>query len=873
MTQRRRHDPRVGDELRYHRDRLIEDYIAAGMDRASAERRAFLEFGNVAGLEEAVRDARGRWLADLAADARYAARVLRRSPIFTAVAVLSLALGIGANAAIFSVVNAVLLRPLAVPEPDRLVIVGRVRDDGRPLLLPYRLFEIVRDRFSSASGVFAVGTVDQTAVIDGEDELVSLDLVSGAYFDTLRVPPAAGRLLSTADDVPAPSAPAAMISDAFWRRRFGRSADAIGTVVRLRDQPFTIVGVTPAAFRGIRPDRNADLYVPLQPMLTDEQRRSTDLNNYIVMARLAPGISLEQANAEVQPLYRAFVQMQASMEREKDRPAILRQRAAVFAAPSGFNAVGYEYQRSFVILMGSVGLVLLLACVNLSGLLLARAAARQREIAIRLALGAGRGRLVRQLLTESLLIAGLGGAVGLLIAGSLAARLFALFVNGRDVSISVAPDWRVVVFTAVVALVACVLAGLTPALHAVRRSVNPALKEVRARGSHRLGKVLVVAQLSISMVLLVGATLFVGSLVKLHSVERGFDPDGVLVLNVRAAQPYPASRVHAVESALIEQLKRLPGVVAASASAVVPVSGGLWDRNVAVEGHRFRDDESDVVGFNAVAPDYFATIGTPLVSGRAFDAHDTAAAPRVAVVNDSFARYFFADGSVLGRHVTSAGITYEVVGVVGDAKYQHLRDAVIKTVYIPLMQREGDPQPSSFSYLVRIASGDPRRLVPDLPRVLRDADPGLRVRRARAYTDVVDESIGTERTMAALGGVFGGLALLVAALGLFGLLAFQVARRTNELGLRMALGAGRASLMGLVLRDVAMMVACGVAVGAGLGAMSARIARTMLYGLTPSDPAVFAVAGGALALTALIAAWLPARRAARVDPLLALRHE
>jgi predicted permease len=317
----------------------------------------------------------------------------------------------------------------------------------------------------------------------------------------------------------------------------------------------------------------------------------------------------------------------------------------------------------------------------------------------------------------------------------------------------------------------------------------------------------------------------------------------------------------------------MPGVVAASASAVVPVSGGLWDRNVAVEGHRFRDDESDVVGFNAVAPDYFTAIATPLLSGRAFDAHDTAASQRVAVVNDSFARYFFADGSVLGRHVTSAGTTYEIVGVVGDAKYRHLRDAVLKTVYIPLMQRAGDPQPSSFSYLVRVGSGDPRRLIPELPGALRDADQGLRVRRARAYTDLVDESIGTERTMAAIGGVFGALALLVAALGLFGLLAFQVARRTNELGLRMALGAGRASLMGLVLRDVAVMVACGIVLGAIGGAMSARLARTLLFGLTPDDPAVFAVAGGALALTAFIAAWLPARRAARVDPLLALRHE
>ncbi|HEX6464296.1 MAG TPA: FtsX-like permease family protein, partial [Vicinamibacterales bacterium] len=287
----------------------------------------------------------------------------------------------------------------------------------------------------------------------------------------------------------------------------------------------------------------------------------------------------------------------------------------------------------------------------------------------------------------------------------------------------------------------------------------------------------------------------------------------------------------------------------------------------------FRSDESDVAGFNAVAPDYFATMGTPLVSGRSFDAHDTAASARVAVVNDSFARYFFGDAGALGRHVSAKNVSYEIVGVVGNAKYETLREAVVKTMYIPMMQEDGSLQPSNVSYLVRVASGDPRRLLPDLTRVVREADPGLRVRRAIPYSDVIDQSIGTERIMATLGGVFGGLALLVAALGLFGLLAFQVARRTNELGVRMALGADRGSLMLLVLRDVAVMVALGIALGSFGAAMSAGVVRSLLFGLTPTDPGVFAVAASALALTALMAAWLPARRAATIDPLAALRHE
>jgi predicted permease len=874
MKWKRRQDPRINDELRYHRDRLIDDYVAAGMDRASAERRAFLEFGNVAGLEEAVRDVRGRWLADLGADLRYALRMLRRSPVFAAVAVLSLALGIGANAAIFSVINGVMLRALPVSDPDRLVVVSRLNGAGRPLFLSYPLFEVMRDHLTSAAGVFAAGTAEQTAVIDGQDDLVSLDLVSGAYFEVLGIQPSAGRLLSATDDVAAPEAPAAVMSDDFWQRRFGRADDAIGKTVTIRDRTFTIVGVTPAAFHGIRPERAPELTLPIQTMLTDQQRQSLNLNNYAVMARLKPGATLAQANAEVQTLHGGFIQLQASTEREKDRPMVLRQRAVAFAAPDGFNALSYDYHRSLLILMGSVGLVLLLACVNLSGLLLSRAAARQREIAIRLAMGAGRGRLLRQFLTESLLIALLGGGIGMLMAGPLAARLLALFLNGRNVPIAVAPDWRVAAFTAAASLVACVLAGLAPALHAVRAGIHPSLKEVRARGGHALGRALVVAQLTISMILVVGATLFIASLVKLQAVERGFDARGMLVVNVRSAQPYPAARAQAVSDALFARLRALPGVASASAAATVPIGGGLWERNVQVEGHQFADNEPDAAGFNAVAPDYFTTLGTPLLSGRAFDAHDTIASPKVAVVNDSFARYFFPDGSVLGRHVTSAGVTYAIVGVVGDAKYQNLRENVIKTLYVASLQRDGDAQqPAGVNYFVRVASGDPARLVPELARTVREADPALRVRQARPYTDIIGESIGTERTMATLGGVFGGLALLVAALGLFGLLAFQVARRTNEMGVRMALGAGRASLMRLVLRDVVVLVACGVVLGSAGAAMTTGLARTLLFGLTPTEPLAFAIAAAALASTALVAAWLPARRAASIDPLVALRHE
>jgi predicted permease len=867
----KRRDPRLGDEIRFHRDRLIEDHMAAGMDRTEAERRAFLEFGNVAQIEEACRDVRGRWREDLAKDLCYAYRTLRRSPGFSAVAVLSFALGIGANAAIFTVINAVMLRTLPVKEPDRLVQIARLLD-GRPGLVSYPLFEHFRDNVKSISSSFAQGTSDQAIVIDGEDEFVTADLVSGGYFIVLGIEPAAGRLLGAGDDALSPSSPAAVISDRYWQRRFGRSPSAIGKSFSIGDRSFTIVGVTPPSYQGARPGRASDLMLPLLTLMSDVQRREVGFNWLNLLARLKPGQTVEHANAEVQVLYSSLLESQAARAPAKERSDILRQRAVALSASDGFNPIRDSIAQPLLILMGIVGLILMLACVNLSGLLLARAAARQREISIRLAIGASRGRLVRQLLTESLVLAALGGGVGLAMAVWSSARLFTLFVGGRDVVLSVGPDWRVLAFTCAVSLLACCVAGLVPALQAVRANPNPALKEVRAHGHRRLGKALVVAQLAISMVLLVGATLFVGTLVKLYAVDRGFDSDGVLVVSVRTSRPYLAPRAKAVQRALLERLTTLPGVRSASAAAILPVGGSLWDRTVQVEGYAFRPDESEQVGFNVIAPDYFATLGTPLLSGREFDERDTDTSPKVAIVNESFARYFFGEGSALGRRVTNVNVTYEIVGVVRDAKYQDLRAAIINTMYIPWTQREGE-QPSRYSYLARVVAGDPMRLVPGLDRVIREADPALRVRTARTYATIVDQSIVTERTMATLGGFFGVLALLVAALGMFGVLAFQVARRTNELGVRMALGASRRTMMGLVIREVVVMVVAGVSIGAGGALGLTGLARKMLFGLTPTDPSVFAVAASVLAVAAVLAGWLPARRASRVDPLVALRHE
>jgi predicted permease len=879
----------IHEEIQFHRDRLIEDYIAGGLSRAEAERRALLEFGGVPQIVEAVRDVRGRWLEDFAKDLRYASRTLLRSPGFSAVAVLLLALAIGANAAIFSMINAVMLKTLPVREPERLVQIARIVSDEKadqPVGVSLPLFDYLRDRVRSVSGASAHWSTDLPIAMDGEEEFVTADLVTGGYYAALGLDPLAGRLLTPADDDPASPTSAAVIGERYWQRRFGRSPAAIGKVVTIRDHSFTIVGVTPAAFQSLRPGHVVDVTVPQSRLVGEldgeKTRRDPTMYWLSLIARLKPGTTVDQANAEVQVLWRAFMQSVAAAAPdapESERAEILSARAGVLPAADGVNTLRYDHRRSLLILMGIVTLVLLLACVNLSGMLLARAAARQREVSIRLAIGAGRGRLIRQFLTESLLLAAMGGVLGLGAARWFSARLVAMVANGDALALSVAPDARVLAFTAAISVVACLVAGLAPAIQAVRVNANPALQEVRVggHGPRRLGEALVVAQLAISMVLIVGATLFLGTLVRLYAVDRGFDGRGVLIVDLRSSREYGAERGGAVKRALIDRLRAVPGVRVVSATRVLPVGGSLWTKEVQVEGRAPRSagtDGADTAAFNVIGPAYFSTLGTPLVSGREFDDRDRERSPRVAIVNQAFARSFFGAGPALGRRVTTGGVAYEIVGVVRDAKYRSLRDPATKTVYIPWTSREGD-QPSDYAFLVGVADpgGDPMRVAPLLEPLVHEVDPALHVRAAYSYTALVDRSLVTERLLAALGGAFGLLALIVAGLGVFGVLAFQVARRTNELGVRAALGATPRAMTWLVLRQVAWMTLPGIVLGSGGALLVAGLARNVLFGLTPTEPRIFLVAALVLASSAALAGWLPARRAARVDPLIALRHE
>ena len=712
------------------------------------------------------------------------------------------------------------------------------------------------------------------ATVRGTARRVSVAEVTGNYYQTLEVHPQLGRAIQPTDDAVPSAGDVAVISDGLWSREFGRSPAVLGQTITVNQSKLTIVGVNPPGFTGAKNVlESPDLFVPisLEPLLARHREKGSDLSNpdfwwVNVVGRVKPGVAESEAEQGLGVQFESAVRALATVKAGDTIP-----RLQLANGSRGLHWADRMFRKPMLVLQGLTGLVLLLACANLSGLLLARAASRQREISIRLAMGAGAGRLIRQFLAESLVLAALGGCTGLVLAGWFSATLVRMMANGGRLLLSTAPDGRVLGFTAVLSLAACVAAGLAPGIHALRANLNPGLKEARGGGHRKLSRVLVIAQLSISMVLLVGATLFVGTLVKLYGGERGVRTDGVLTFGVKSMVPYPQPRGRAVQAAVLERLGALPGVAVASAASGIPMDGGGWTRGVQVGGYKFRADESEEVEFNVIAPRFFATVGTPLVAGREFEDRDASGGRRVAFVNESFARYFFGGESALGRRVTSANVAYEIIGVVKDVRTSLRHDAV-RTLYVPWMQREGE-QPRNYRFLARVAGGDPMRLVSSLDGLLREADPGLRVVRPQSFAAFVDGTIVTERIMATLGGVFGLLALTVACLGIFGVTAFQVSRRINEIGLRMALGARRGNIVLLVLREVAANMVAGCAIGAAAALTLTGLAREMLFGLTAQEPGVFGVAAALLCAAAIAAAWLPARRASRVDPMTALRHE
>jgi predicted permease len=849
-------------------------------------------------------------------DLHYGLRQFRRSPILAAVVVGSLALGIGANTAIFSVVNAVMLHDLPIHEPGRLMVLQYVepeggftgaldhshsgrgsrdrtgRSVGLSVSWPSFTYLAPRARSSKLAGFVPLGMFNRpTATVKGEPMFVDADMVTADFFPVLGVAPALGRVIATEDEKP--GAPrVGVISHEFWRRVFAGSRDALGASILLNGVSVTIVGVAPQSFRGLENGRSPDVYIQMgpQPGLTPwgvtpkgEPQVVYAASDYWwlqVVARLTPGVPEGQARAELDRLFRE------SLLAGLDSPVPASKLPSVSLTPAaqGLNAAGRRFSTPLAVLAVVVGLVLLVACANVATLLLARASARRKEMAVRLAMGAPRFRLIRQLLAESLLYASAGAALGLVVAGWGSRALLVLLVQGRDpVTIDARLDPLVLAFTGGVALLTTVLFGLAPAVRATRVDSGADLKENAAtpaagRGRRRFGggRLLVVAQIALSLPLVVGAGLFLRTLSNLERQQLGFDPGGILTFGLDPTKAgFKDARLLATFAEIQARVAALPAVRAVGASRLGLITGWVNNGSISLEGRGTGPDAAvRGIHWNQVSAGFFTTMGMELVLGRAIDARDGGDAPNVAVVNHAFAARCFPGENPVGRRFwfgrTPEGQPIEIVGVVRDAKYSSLRAPAPPTAYVPYTQSRTPL--TSMVFQVR-AGGDPMALVGSVRKIVADVAPGVPLADVKTQARQIEESLSQETMYARLFGFFGLVALLLACVGLYATLSYALGRRTREIGIRMALGAGQGRVLGSVLLETVVLALVGLAAGTALALAGGRFVRGLLFEVTPVDPPTLAAAVIVMLAVTLVAGYLPARRASRLDPLRALRAE
>jgi putative ABC transport system permease protein len=878
-------------ELRFHFEQQVEKHLKSGLSREEAVRRARIQFGGHEQIKEEIREARGVNLIEtLFQDIRYGLRILGRTPVISCVAVLSLALGIGANTAIFSLIDTVMLRLLPVQKPEELLQVG-IRNPRSPKDEPNPTFtnplwEELRNRQDVFSGIFSWSLTQFDLAQGGTVHDVNGLFASGEYFSTLGVRPAAGRLITGTDDKRGCPG-VAVLSYGFWQDHYGGTQEAIGSSLSLDNHIFNVIGVSAPGFFGLEVGNKFDVAIPVcAAEIFDGPKSRLDRRSWwwlSVAGRSKPGVSLDQVKAGlgvVSP--QVFAAALPQDWEPKYQENFLKRSFAGVPAATGTSRVRRQFTEPLNILMGVVGLVLLIACANIASLMLARASARHREIAVRKALGASRARLIRQLLTECVLLSTAGALLGIFFARWGSSLLVRYISTGNNkVFLDLSFDWRVLSFTAGVAVLTGLLFGVLPAFRSTRVSLTSAMKGSQAvdgesRTKFRPGKWIVASQVALSLVLLLASGLFLRSLVKLVTLDAGFDRNNVLLVhaNLHTAK-VPLEQQPAMFDEVESRLRTLPGVVSASRSVMTPVSNFIWNNLLKVDAPNAPKGDAALAYFNYISPRYFGTLRTPLVAGRNFNDGDTKTAVLVAIVNQTLARTFFPNGDALGKYFQiqedpgKPAPPIQIVGLVKDAKYESLREEAHSTAYFPVAQLPEDAEQQVFE--LRTAAR-PSTIIPSVQEAVAGVSKAIPL-EFHTLAEQVDDSLVQERLLATLSTFFGALALLLAMIGLYGALSYFVAQRQPEFGIRMALGAPRGSILRLVMRDVVVVLAGGLAAGVCLALITVGVLQKMLFGLAPHDTFTFIASIGVLSAVAVAAGYLPARRAMRIDPMAALRYE
>jgi predicted permease len=908
VVKRQRLETDLAAELRFHLDSYAADLIRNGVPAAEAMRRARIEFGGIESHKDAVRASMGlRWWDDLWGDLQYGARILRKNPGFTSIAVVSLALAIGANTSIFSLANQLLYARLGVSHPEQLRLLTIIADPhsavhsswgsvspvagGRTRFasFTYPIYQQLRSENHMLGEIFAFKeNIQANATIDGSAQAVGLELVSGNLYEQMGVRPVLGRPILPSDDQAPGTGAVATISEGLWERAFGRAPDVVGKVITVNMTPVTVIGVNPRGFTGAMSVQNSsDIFMPLSmiPLVKGELGQSgpllssTSLWWVQLMAREKPGVPLEQARAALNVAFSAAIHATTTVAKDDTMP-----RLELEDGSRGLNFTGTQFAQPMYVLLAVVGFVLLIACANVANLMLARSSARQREMSVRLALGAGRGRILRQVLTESLMLAAIGGSLGLLLGYLGRTALPKLLLNSWErQGMNVPFDWKVFSFTAGITLATGALFGIVPAWSATRAEIGTAMKDGgKAATRQRKGwsaRTIVSFQIALSTLLVFGASLFLRTLINLNSIDVGFRPDGLVLFDLNPpSKQYPAPKDIALHARIEQALRDVPGVEGVTLTDIPLVANSVSQSDFNVEGApEAKQPQGGGPGAMeaTVGQDFLLVMGIPLVAGRSFTPQDAEAPQRVSIVNQALARKYFPNQNPIGRRFTMDDSAtrnrswLEIVGVSADTRYSNLNEEP-PPLHFDLYRQSKDV--GGVTYIVRTRL-KPEAIVPSLRAVVQSIDRDLPLMDVRTQRQQIDATIVQQRVFASLTAAFGILALALACVGIYGIMAYAVSQRTNEIGIRLALGAERSQVQGMVLKEAGWLAAAGVVVGVAVALGLGQLIKSMLYGLHPSDPVSLVGAAVLLLGVALLAGWVPAMRASRVEPMEALRHE